>query len=137
MKIDESHANILVIDDEELDSVIFKIIMKRVLTDPHIESFKNAKIAIEKLSEINKENPEHLPDYIFLDLTMPEMNGWQFLAEFDKLKIDPLKKSKIYILSSSINNDDITRSKSNPLVTDFVSKPLDFNKIKNIFSVAN
>ncbi|SEO98371.1 response regulator [Mucilaginibacter sp. AW1-7] len=134
MGIIDSGVSILVIDDEELDCVIVKALMKKVLMDPHIDSFQNGKSAIDELSKINENNPGQLPDFIFLDLAMPVMDGWQFLAEFDRLKIDSLKKSKIYILTSSVSIDDVTRSKENPLVIDFINKPLNFEKIKNIFA---
>jgi CheY-like chemotaxis protein len=134
MGIIDSGVSILVIDDEELDCVIVKALIKKYLMNPQIDSCQNGKSAIDHLSKINDSNPEHLPDYIFLDLAMPVMNGWQFLVEFDRLKIDSLRKSKIYILTSSVSIDDLTRSKQSPLVTDFINKPLTFEKIKNIFA---
>jgi CheY-like chemotaxis protein len=134
MGVIDSGASFFVIDDEELDCVIVKALMKKILVDPKIDSFQNGKNAIDQLIKINDSNPEQLPDFIFLDLAMPVMDGWEFLAEFDRLKIDSLKKSKIYILTSSVSIDDVTRSKHNPLVIDFINKPLDFEKIKNIFA---
>lgn len=128
-------SNILVIDDGELDNVIFEKMVKRVLSNSRIDACVNGQKALEKLIDISNTAPHLFPDYIFLDLTMPVMNGWQFLDEFMRLNIDPLRQSKIYVLSSSISNTDINRSLTNPLVIDFISKPINQQKIQTIFEV--
>jgi CheY-like chemotaxis protein len=63
------------------------------------------------------------------------MNGWEFLDEYRRLNIDPLGKSKIFIISSSVFSNDINKAKSYPLVKNFISKPLSVDKIKAMFSV--
>jgi hypothetical protein len=49
------------------------------------------------------------------------------------LNIDPLGKSKIFIISSSVFSNDINRAKSYPIVKSFISKPLSVEKIKELF----
>jgi CheY-like chemotaxis protein len=93
----------------------------------------NGRFAIDQLVDIQKRDPEKLPDYIFLDINMPIMNGWEFLEEYKRLNIDPLGKSKIFIISSSVFSNDINRAKSYPIVKSFVSKPLSVEKIKELF----
>jgi CheY-like chemotaxis protein len=127
---------ILVIDDEELDNAIFKMLINRVIKNSEVDIMVNGEEAIKKLLEVSKSNPELLPDFIFLDLKMPVMNGWQFLEEFERLNIDPLRKIQIYVLSSSVLSDDINKSLSNPLVEDFLSKPINLDKIRTIFEAA-
>jgi len=128
--------NIYVIDDAPLDNMIFKMLIKRVGIEINVDAIDNGRNAIEKLIQVSESNPKCLPDYIFLDLNMPEMDGWQFLREYRRLKIDDFKKTQIYILSSSIDNEDIVKSKLNPLVVDFINKPLDLDNLKNIFKAA-
>ncbi|MDB5063543.1 MAG: hypothetical protein JWP67_3386 [Mucilaginibacter sp.] len=128
-------ANIFIIDDTELDIVIFKMTLKKVLKDSQVNVFYNGESAISKLLEISINEPGFLPDHIFLDLNMPVMDGWDFLEEFHRLNIDPLHKVKIHILSSSIFYSEIKRSLSNPLVGDFISKPVELEKIKTIFEM--
>jgi CheY-like chemotaxis protein len=129
-------SNILVIDDGEIDNIIFEKVVKRVMSNSRIDACNNAQSAIDKLMHINDTAPHLFPDYIFLDLTMPDMNGWDFLDEFRRLDIDPLKQSKIYVLSSSISSKDINRSRTNPLVFDFISKPINREKAEAIFEVS-
>jgi CheY-like chemotaxis protein len=79
--------------------------------------------------EENKSNPEALPEIILLDLSMPVMDGWQFLDAFTKLNPKIGKKITIYICSSSISPDDVTRSKTISAVTDYIIKPITKDKL--------
>ena len=94
----------------------------------------NGKFAIDELAEIQRQDPSKLPDYILLDINMPIMNGWEFLDEYKRLNIDPLGKSKIYIISSSVFSNDINKARSYPLVKNFISKPLSVEKIKEMLA---
>ncbi|MEO3405049.1 response regulator [Mucilaginibacter sp. CAU 1740] len=126
-------ARILLIEDSEMDRVIFNLMIKKTLFSPIIEACENGITAISKLMELNEQGSDHLPDYIFLDLAMPLMDGWQFMEEYKRLNIDPMHKSKIYVLSSSIFKKDIVKSYSNPRIENFLSKPIDFGTIKSVF----
>lgn len=72
----------------------------------------------------NKDNSELLPDVIFLDINMPIMNGWQFLDEFKKMQNSIDKNITIYLVSSSFDDRDISRSKDYAEVTDYIIKPV-------------
>lgn len=129
-------TSIYVIDDAPLDNMIFKMLMKRVSGEINVDAIDNGQNAINKLTLLSETEPECLPDYIFLDLNMPEMDGWEFLTEYSRLKIDKFKKTHIYILSSSIHHEDLVKSQSNPLVEDFINKPLNLENLKTIFRAA-
>jgi CheY-like chemotaxis protein len=126
-------SKIFIVDDAELDSVIVKIGLKQVLGNLDIEVFNNGDSAINKLLEISINNPSLFPDYIFLDLNMPVMGGWEFLEAYHQLDIDQENKTRIFILSSSISRSDVLRSISNPLIETFLSKPIELKTIRSIF----
>ncbi|QJD95306.1 response regulator [Mucilaginibacter robiniae] len=125
--------SILLIDDDEINNFISIKLIKKALAHTEINACLDGSYAIEQLLDVQRNNPDNLPDYILLDINMPIMNGWEFLDEYKRLGIDPLGKSKIFIISSSVFSNDINKAKSYPLVKDFISKPLNVDKIKELF----
>ncbi len=112
-----------IIDDDPIHHRIVQIVIQKHNIYDESQSFTDARGAVKFLKE-NAENAGILPDIILLDLNMPVMDGWGFLEEFKSFK-DTLKKEvKIFIVSSSVDEQDILRSQSYPFVHDFISKPL-------------
>ncbi|SEO92432.1 Response regulator receiver domain-containing protein [Mucilaginibacter gossypiicola] len=135
MNINNKAISVLLVDDDEINNFISIKLIKKALLNTEIMACLNGKYAIEQLSDIQRKDPNKLPDYILLDINMPIMNGWEFLDEYKRLNLDPLGKSKIYIISSSVFSNDINKARSYPLVKDFISKPLNVEKIKELFEV--
>lgn len=117
----------LVDDDDIFVFLTTKIIEQTNLVDL-IKVFGNGLDAINFLKE-NKNNVDALPEIILLDLSMPIMNGWQFLEKYNKLNPTIGKKITIYICSSSISPDDITRAKTISEVSDYIIKPITKDKL--------
>lgn len=133
MNINSRPVSILLVDDDEINNFISIKLIKKALLNTTITACLNGKFAIDQLLEISHNDPSKLPDYILLDINMPIMNGWEFLEEYEKFKIDPQHKTKIFIISSSVFSNDISKAKSYPLVKDFISKPLNIEKITELF----
>lgn len=117
----------LIDDDDIFVFLTTKAIEQTNLVDL-IKVFGNGLDALDFLKE-NINNVEALPEIILLDLSMPIMNGWQFLEEFIKLNPTIGKKITIYICSSSISPDDIARAKNINEVSDYIIKPIKKDKL--------
>jgi CheY-like chemotaxis protein len=135
MSISNRAVSILLVDDDEINNFISIKLIRKALFNAEITACLNGKFAIDQLAEMQRKGAEKLPDYILLDINMPIMNGWEFLDEYKRLNIDPVGKTKIYIISSSVFSNDINKARSYPLVKSFISKPLSVDKIKEMFSV--
>lgn len=117
------YNKIMIIDDNEVDNYITSaLIKKNNLTNTLIE-FDSGLKAIEYL-ERNKDNNQELPDLILLDIYMPLMDGFEFLHLFEKIDPAITKKCKICIVSSSIDDNDIIKSRLEKNIYTFISKPL-------------
>ncbi|MGB3143937.1 MAG: response regulator [Maribacter sp.] len=92
--------------------------------------YENGKEALDSLSSILRSGKE-LPGFIFLDLNMPIMNGWQFLDALIKLPVK--RKPLIFIITSSIDQKDQEKAESYEIVKEFLVKPLSENNLKRIF----
>lgn len=120
---------VYVIDDDPLYIFSMKKLLK--LSDFCNEAlyFKNAQEALDTFRSNISQN-KALPDVVFLDISMPLMNGWQFLDELITLPITG--DLKIFIVSSSIDPFDMEKSKSYEIVTDYIYKPITINKITEL-----
>jgi len=135
MNFNSRSVSVLLVDDDEINNFISIKLIKKALLNTEIMACLNGKFAIDQLVEIQRKDPDKMPDYILLDINMPIMNGWEFLDEFKRLNIDAVGKCKIFIISSSVFSNDINKARSYPLVKDFISKPLNVDKIKELFTV--
>lgn len=117
-----------IVDDNDIFVFLTTKIIEQTNLVDLIKVFGNGLDAINFLKE-NKNNVDALPDIILLDLNMPIMNGWQFLEKYNKLNPTIGKKITIYICSSSISPDDITRAKTISEVSDYIIKPITKDKL--------
>jgi CheY-like chemotaxis protein len=136
MPPNEAPSNVLVIDDAIIDNYIFELLLKRVEKHSNVTACLNGKTAIDQLKKLKLENMAAMPEYIFVDITMPTMDGWEFLNEFTRLNIDPLKQSKVYILTSSLFTSDYDKSLLYPFLSGYIRKPLDIGKMNEVFGAA-
>jgi CheY-like chemotaxis protein len=123
--------NLALVDDDDIFVFLTKKTIQLTNLVNLVKVFGNGLDAINFLKD-NRHNTENLPEVILLDLSMPIMNGWQFLDEFTKLKPALGKKITIFICSSSISHDDITRAKAINEVSDYVIKPITKDKLTDL-----
>ncbi|MGN6640657.1 MAG: response regulator [Mucilaginibacter sp.] len=116
-------SKLILIDDDMMYHKIAQLMVKEYSPVEEVISSTDGKATLNYLIE-NKENSDNLPDYIFLDLNMPEYSGWDFLKEYQKIYSSLRKAIKLYIVSSSINPNDIKRSKNYSFINSFIIKPL-------------
>lgn len=130
----KKYQTVMLIDDNEIDNLINQKMIEAADIAENIYTHTGAKSAIEFLRNMEKlpSAPQILPEIIFLDIDMPLMDGFQFLDEFEKLTEATKKMCKIVMLTSSINPQDINRSKKYNNVKLFLNKPLSNESIQKV-----
>ncbi|MGY6744843.1 MAG: response regulator [Cecembia sp.] len=117
-------VRIVLIDDDPISTFVTeKLISKNIKVPFEIFKYDNAINALREISNID-------PNYLFLDLNMPEMTGWDFLEEYHPTHSHP----EVYILSSSVDERDIDKASNYTIVKKYLSKPLVKKYIKTIFN---
>ncbi len=125
------YKSLLLIDDSYIDNLINRKILDNDNFAESITVIESPKEAFNYIRDLYLEGKE-LPEVIFLDLRMPLMNGFEFLkALMDLPDLGP-DKIRIYVLTSSLDPEDIKRVKENHLVTRFISKPLTSQILQDI-----
>lgn len=126
------HTNIIyIIDDDQVYQFTARKALEKLKSSKKVFIFSDGEEAIDFLEE-HIDAEESQPDYIFLDLNMPVMDGWEFLEEFSQLKNRLMKNVIIYIVSSSNDDLDTNRAKKIEEVTGYLIKPIhpsEFSKI--------
>jgi CheY-like chemotaxis protein len=121
--------NLLVIDDDDINIFIIKKIVEKTGFDIDMVSKSNGQQAIDYLKN-TIDNHQPLPNLILIDINMPVMNGWEFIEAYQALGItEPVD---LYILSSSVYENDIEKTKSYASVKGFISKPLSMERLTEL-----
>ncbi len=124
--------HILVIDDNDTDLLIAKIILERSNFGGSITTQTSAKAGLEYLKELQSKGTAW-PNIIFLDINMPLVNGYGFIQEFEKFEDSAKNSTNIIMLSSSDNKTDLDTFLNKSYVKDFISKPISPDSLKIIF----
>ena len=120
---DPKFETVMIIDDNLVDLYIISRMITKNNFGKNVLHYTEAEEAIKYLQE-NQDSISKLPQIIFVDIYMPLMSGFEFLEAYDKLSTTLKNYCKTYIISSTIDNEDIARSSSNKNVVAFHVKPI-------------
>lgn len=122
---------ILLVDDDEATNYIHTMIIQQADCAETIKAVQSGYEALEYLVEkVGGEYPQ--PDFIFLDVNMPGMNGWEFLEEYEKLPDEKKGNIVVVMLTTSLNPDDADKAKKIGTINGFKSKPLTVEMVQDL-----
>lgn len=113
---------VMLIDDNATDRFIHKKLLDIYSIGTSILEFEGGRSALDFLRK-EAGKPDELPDLILLDISMPEMNGFDFLKHLERLFDGFAKKPLVFMLSSTDDEGDHRRARKNPLVQKMLKKP--------------
>ena len=120
-----SKNNIFLVDDDQTANFINEMQINRFSSNFNILTFTCAQQALEAL-----KNKIKMPEFIFLDIDMPKLNGWEFIDHFKELK----SSSKIVMVTSSLDPSDKLKANELNEVVAFIEKPLVKSHLEPIFN---
>lgn len=117
------NKKIILIDDDPINNLILRKELHKKDNTIELITFETASKAVDFI-----ESSAEVPNFVLLDINMPEMNGWEFLEYLSRKKYNMI----VFMITSSVVKRDQEKAKKYPLIKDYLIKPLgadDFNKI--------
>lgn len=116
----------VLVDDSDIDLLINKRFIELSELSKDVYTFTESQPTLEFI----KTNKKNLTDVIFLiDLQIPDMNGFELAEKLTLQNPAFVEKSKIFILSSSIDLEDKLNAANIKNIEAMLSKPLNMNTL--------
>ncbi len=122
---------VMLVDDNSVDNIISKRLIEITRTAQEIITKNSVRDALNYLKD-NKNNKDKIPSLIFLDIIMPQADGFIFLNEFENMPHLVKEKAKIVVLSCTENQQDLNKITNNDLIHRFIPKPLTDTRLYEI-----
>lgn len=126
--------NAVIIDDDPINNFLCEKVLGTSDEVERAKSFDNPLEALVylKLKAAEYDLMQDFPDLILLDLNMPQLDGWNFLEEYRSLPNNVTQNTKLYILTSSVDDRDKKRASKVNFLNGFISKPLTIETVKTL-----
>jgi CheY-like chemotaxis protein len=125
----------IIIDDDRINNKLCRKVIEKTYSDAGIMDFTDPVLGFEYINDTYSQPDFHKTALLLLDISMPVMNAWDFLERFENCSDLVKTRIKIYVLSSSIDKEDMARAQSNKHVEYYLIKPLTQESIKLIVHV--
>ncbi len=134
MITDQKLGCILLIDDDPASSFLNGVIIKKVGLSAHIQVTAKAQDALDFItySGIFESSNHVKPDLIFVDISMPDLDGWDFVEHFRRLPEEYTSDVVLVILTSSENKVDRQKALHLPEIQSYITKPLSKSKVTDL-----
>lgn len=117
----------ILVDDSDIDLLINKRFLELSDMCKNVHSFLEPRALLDFLHQESTQ----LKDVVFLiDLQIPDMNGFELVQEIEKLSPALVAKSKLFILSSSIDLEDKLNASNSQHIAAMLPKPLNIQLLK-------
>jgi CheY-like chemotaxis protein len=118
-----SFQSVLIVDDSEIDVLVNRRLMELTHFASQVVITHDGAEALRFLKD-ECSSAASAPDWIFLDMHLPVMNGFEFIEAFKKLPSHIRNKTKIIVLSVMHKPELMAEILKNDFVFGRMEKPL-------------
>jgi CheY-like chemotaxis protein len=118
-----------IVDDDPIFVFVLKKLLQKHTEFGIVQDYKDGYKALETILESDFIEPTIL----LLDINMPLLDGWQFLEKLQEANFN--NNLSVFVMSSSIDINDIDKAKEFSVVKDFISKPITHDKLDKIIQL--
>ncbi len=122
----------LLIDDDYTVKILFEAALEEMEQPVEYEFRSSAPEALEYLEKCRQS--DQYPDVILVDLKMPVMDGFEFIAHYEKQFFAARPQTRLFVLSSSVSEKDKALALRHRPVRDFITKPILAPKLAGLMS---
>ncbi len=124
--------SILLIDDDNVTNFLSKHLIESLNICHHVFTYKNGQEALNHFSDKDRflKTPASI---IFLDLNMPVMDGYEFMANYQKLPQE-FKTAKVIALIAEITTTPAEKITNKLGADGYLNKPITKEKIEHIIT---
>lgn len=123
-------TNFIIIDDDDIFLKLGKMYLELGNCTSSVTLYNDATIALDIITGMLEHIDKKL--VVFLDLNMPILNGFGFLDLIQQVPNAFDEKLSVYIMTSSLNDDDLERAQNYPIVKKYLSKPMTMDMVNEI-----
>lgn len=129
------HVKIILVDDNDIDTIVNrKLIEIAMITDmKNVISFSGHTPLIHYLDN-ELDNIKDHQVIVLMDIQMPEVDGFGCVEKILEYPKEKVKNFRVFMLTSSIDREDIERAKTIKPIERVLEKPLDVYMLKTLIN---
>lgn len=121
----QQQPHVWLVDDDPNAEFFAKRSLRKVCPGAHLTYFEYAREALSRLVAVREEGATP-PEVLLLDLNMPDLAGWAFVEQAG----ERLRGVRVYVLSSSVDPEDLARAEREAFVAAYLEKHLTAEKMQ-------
>ncbi|PTX18012.1 response regulator receiver domain-containing protein [Pontibacter mucosus] len=127
--------HILIIDDDQINNLFSQIILEDADVSSMVSVCHSVPEALDFLRAAEATGDTAFPDLILLDISMPSMDGFDFLDRYYAMGYNERHQTFISMFTSSDEQDYLQRARQYEVVVGFITKPLSIPTLNNILAL--